>query len=65
MTTFNVPDMSCGHCVSTITKAVTQALPGAQVSCNLETHQVTVKNADTQRAQQVIEQAGYKASVAS
>ncbi len=59
---FTVPDMTCGHCVSTITQAVQQAVPGARVTADLAAHRVTVDNApaaDPVRA--AIEQAGYEA----
>ncbi|MBV7485940.1 heavy-metal-associated domain-containing protein [Bordetella sp. BOR01] len=59
---FSVPDMSCGHCVSTITQAVQQAVPGARVTADLSARRVTVENAseaDVVRA--AIVQAGYDA----
>ncbi|ANN66762.1 heavy-metal-associated domain-containing protein [Bordetella bronchialis] len=43
---YQVPDMSCEHCVQTITRAVTQALPGAQVRADLPNHRVTVTGTD-------------------
>jgi|TARA_R100000455_G_C6216610_1_gene82416 copper chaperone len=57
---FNVQDMTCGHCVAAITKAVENAFPQAKVSINLEQHQVTVDNVDdTLAVQKVIEEEGY------
>jgi copper chaperone CopZ len=57
---FNVQDMTCGHCVATITKAVERAFPQARVSINLAQHQVTVDNVDDASAvQKVIEEEGY------
>jgi copper chaperone len=57
---FNVPDMTCGHCVSTITKAVKSDDPKAKVEINLEQHLVKVESALSQDeiAQQIAE-AGY------
>ena len=40
---FNIPAMSCGHCVRAITEAVQQADPAAQVTVDLPTKHVTVQ----------------------
>ena len=40
---FNVPDISCGHCVRAVTEAVKLADPDAQVSVDLESKKVTVQ----------------------
>jgi len=56
-----VPDMTCGHCVQTITQAVQAAAPGAQVQADLATHRVRVDGAtqaDAVRA--AIREAGYE-----
>ena len=42
MTTFEVNDMTCGHCVSAITKAVNAVSPGADVQIDLATHRVSI-----------------------
>ena len=57
---FNVPDMTCGHCVSTITKAVKSEDPRAKVEINLGQHLVKIESALSQDeiAQQIAE-AGY------
>ena len=57
---FNVPDMTCGHCVSTITKAVKSEDPKAKVEVSLPQHLVKVESALSQEeiAQQITE-AGY------
>ncbi|ARP95400.1 heavy-metal-associated domain-containing protein [Bordetella genomosp. 13] len=55
-----VPDMTCGHCVKTITEAVRAAAPEAQVQADVATHQVRVSG--TQRGEAVraaIREAGY------
>ncbi len=61
MTTFEVKDMTCGHCVSTITKAVTAVDSGAKVQIDLATHRVTIDQteADAAELSRAIEQAGY------
>ena len=62
---FNVPDMTCGHCVSTITKAVQQAVPGASVATDLAAHRVTVDGAsDAEVVRRAIVEAGYEAQPA-
>ena len=43
MVTFEVNDMTCGHCVSAITKAVRFADPGAKVQVDLATHRVQIE----------------------
>ncbi len=41
-TVFDVADMSCGHCEKAIKSALSEALPGAPVVVDLDTHKVTV-----------------------
>ena len=43
MIEFKIPAMSCGHCVSVITKTAQAADPGAQVQVDLPHHTVTVE----------------------
>lgn len=58
---FQVPDMTCGHCVKTITGAVNQAAPGATVTVDLPTHRVTVTGAgDADKIEDAIRDAGYQ-----
>jgi copper chaperone len=44
---FQIPSMSCGHCVRAITEAVKAADPQAQVTTDLPTHQVNVESSAT------------------
>ncbi|MCX5465089.1 heavy-metal-associated domain-containing protein [Alcaligenes parafaecalis] len=62
MSTFSVPDMTCGHCVRSITEAIQAVAPKATVSTDLEKHQVTVQGLDGAQALKVIEEAGYTPS---
>jgi len=57
---FNVLDMTCGHCVSTITRAVKKEDPRARVEISLAQHLVEVHSALSQEeiAHQIAE-AGY------
>ena len=61
MTNFIVPDMTCGHCVATITRALQAADPAAQVRIDLPSHRVQVEAATLppQALQAVITEAGY------
>ena len=59
-TEFIVPDMTCGHCVKTITGAVQAVAPAALVTADLASHRVTVEGADADQARAAIEQAGYE-----
>lgn len=61
MIAFEVKDMSCGHCVSTITKAVTAVDSGAKLRVDLASHRVEIEPAAAGAAQfaAAISQAGY------
>lgn len=61
MITFEVNDMTCGHCVSTITNAVRSVDKGAKVQIDLSTRHVQIEptEADAQRLRDVITEAGY------
>jgi copper chaperone len=43
MIAFEVNDMTCGHCVSTITKAVKAIDPLADLQIDLATHRVSIR----------------------
>lgn len=61
MNTFEVKDMTCGYCSSTITKAVKALDPGATVRIDISAHRVRITS-DTVPAGQwsdVIRQADY------
>lgn len=62
-TVFSVPDMSCGHCVSSITKAFGEKLPGVPVVVDLSTRTVSV-DAPAGLAKAIIADAGYEATLA-
>ena len=58
---FQVLDMTCGHCVKTITGAVTAAAPGASVAVDLPTHRVTISGTDqADEVEAAIRDAGYE-----
>ena len=58
---FQVLDMTCGHCVKTITGAVMAAAPGASVAVDLPTHRVTISGTDqADKVEAAIRDAGYE-----
>lgn len=61
MTSFTVNDMTCGHCVGAITRALLEVDPRAQVSVDLDRHLVRVESAvaGAARIQAAIADAGY------
>jgi copper chaperone len=60
MTTFSVEGMSCGHCVSAVTRAVQQVDAGANVQVDLPRQTVAVTSgASVDALKAAIEQAGY------
>lgn len=61
MITFEVQDMTCGHCVGSITRAIQLLDPGAQVQIDLTTHRVRIAptRADASQLGDAIQRAGY------
>ncbi|MFV0283901.1 MAG: heavy-metal-associated domain-containing protein [Castellaniella sp.] len=59
-TEFIVSDMTCNHCVQTITQAVQGVAPGASVQTDLGSHRVTIEStADAATLQAAIAEEGY------
>jgi copper chaperone len=60
MIAFEVKDMSCGHCVNTITKAVKQMDAAAQVAVDLAARRVEISSSvDEAALLSAIQEAGY------
>lgn len=61
MIAFEVKDMTCGHCVSMITKALKGADNGAKVRIDLATHRVEIEpsTASPEELSEAIKDAGY------
>jgi len=57
-TILTVNDMTCSHCVGTVRKALEEALPGAEISVELDTHRVEFTG-DRARGEAAIREAGY------
>ncbi len=47
---FTLPDMTCGHCVRTVTSTVQQLDPKAQLQIDLPTHKVVIESTQTAQA---------------
>jgi copper chaperone len=61
MIAFEVKDMTCGHCVSTIARALKGVDKQAKVSIDLATHRVEIQptDSDAQELSDAIKEAGY------
>ena len=57
---FNVPDMSCGHCVSAITQGIQQIDVDAKINIDLPAKKVSVETAQSrQTVADALAEAGY------
>ena len=66
MIEFTVPEMSCGHCVGAITRALKAADPAAQVDVTLADKKVRVQStADRQALAAALTEAGYEPAAVS
>jgi copper chaperone len=61
MIAFDIQDMTCGHCVATITRAVAAVDERAAVRFDLPAHRVEIESstASAQALSQSIQDAGY------
>jgi copper chaperone len=61
MIAFEVNDMTCGHCVSTITQAVKGVDKNAKITIDLARHRVQIEpaEADARALADAISEAGY------
>jgi copper chaperone len=58
-----LPDMTCGHCVKTVTQVVQQLDPAARVQADLPHHKVTVEtSASADSVKAALAEEGYPAS---
>lgn len=57
-TILTVNDMTCNHCVGTVTKALQEALPGADIAVDLASHTVNFTG-DRAIGEEAIREAGY------
>jgi len=62
MIALHVPDMTCAHCVGTVTKAVQGVDAKAGIRVDLDSHRVEIEpsaGASTERLVEAIREAGY------
>jgi copper chaperone len=63
MTTFSVPNMSCGHCKAKIEDALLDADEGAMIEFDMDNREVSVDSSmDAAAIAQTIQSAGYEAT---
>ena len=58
-TTFNVPDISCQHCVDSITNEVTAVEGVTDIAIDLDTKTVSVIGGESSAVIAAIDEAGY------
>ena len=64
MLKFSVPDMSCGHCVGAITKAVKEIDATAKVDADLDRQTVSIETlAGADQIPKALDDAGYPATI--
>jgi len=50
MIELNIPTMTCGHCVKTVTETVHRVDAGARVTIDLATHKVRIESPQPQQS---------------
>lgn len=65
MIKLNVPDMSCNHCVKSITSAIQGKYSAATVVCDLEKKTVSVEQGPpgALELQETLKEAGYSSTL--
>lgn len=65
MIKLTIPDMTCGHCADSVTKAVKSVDEKATIDVDLSTKSVAIhSDAEATRISTALEQAGYPATTA-
>lgn len=65
MLKLKVPDMSCGHCAASVTKAVKGVDAAASVNVDLATRTVEIETtSEPAKVSEALDAAGYPASAA-
>ena len=63
MPRYNIPDMTCGHCVQKIDAAVKRVDENAKVTVDLPAHNITILSGlDSERLTKAIREAGFTPS---
>ena len=60
--TYKVIGMTCGGCAKSVTNAILDVAPGANVTVNLDEKTVSVNGADEATVKQAVEDAGFEYS---
>ncbi|HEY9163924.1 MAG TPA: heavy-metal-associated domain-containing protein [Magnetovibrio sp.] len=58
--TYTVLGMTCGGCAKSVTNAILDVAPGAEVSVDLQTKAVTVQGATEDTVKQAVKDAGFE-----
>ncbi|AZY95929.1 MULTISPECIES: heavy-metal-associated domain-containing protein [unclassified Paracoccus (in: a-proteobacteria)] len=65
MTTFNIPNMSCGHCKATVQKTIHAIDPEAQIEFDMALRTIALESrAKPDNLQVALAAAGYPATLA-
>ncbi|TJZ78182.1 heavy-metal-associated domain-containing protein [Paracoccus hibiscisoli] len=65
MTTFNIPNMSCGHCKATVQKTIHAIDPEAQIDFDMASRRITLDSrAKPDDIKAALAAAGYPATLA-
>ncbi|TJZ89938.1 heavy-metal-associated domain-containing protein [Paracoccus gahaiensis] len=65
MTTFNIPNMSCGHCKATVEKTIHSVDPKAQIDFDMASRKITMDSGvEADNVQAALAAAGYSATLA-
>lgn len=65
MTTFHIPDMSCGHCKPTVEKTIRDLDPAARIDFDMTARRISVESGtDAANLQAALAAAGYPATPA-
>lgn len=60
---FDIPDMTCGHCAGTVTKAIKSVDPTAVAEVDLQSRRATVETTvDPSAVAAALDEAGYPAT---
>ncbi len=63
MIELTLPDMTCGHCVRTVTETVQQVDPAARVEIDLPSHALRIQSAEpADRFKAALAEEGYPPS---
>jgi copper chaperone len=63
MTTFHIPDMSCGHCKATVEKTIHALDPAARIEFDMAARRIALDSrAETAKVQVALTEAGYPAT---